>query len=213
MKDVLQPINITSFENKSKETNYLHLFTKDSDLNLLKDKNLLSENAPFTGGWEESQIVPHSVHFYGLDSSLNNISEIHVKETYNNELNEILKTNMEPLSEKSMESYTTSQEGESTENLPLFKNYDYNFTEQVYIKDNMFGTTEAEEQITEIMSKDDLHKAHLIQTLEGLQFVRGLQHEDYVDHNKAVYLPPSKLFRTPETTKTLIFDLGKRDIC
>ena len=153
------------------------------------------------------------MHFYGLDSSLNNISEIHVKETYNNELNEILKTNMEPLSEKSMESYTTSQEGESTENLPLFKNYDYNFTEQVYIKDNMFGTTEAEEQITEIMSKDDLHKAHLIQTLEGLQFVRGLQHEDYVDHNKAVYLPPSKLFRTPETTKTLIFDLGKRDIC
>lgn len=176
---------------------------------MIKDKNPLSEKAPFTGSYEDSQIALNSVNFYGLDSSLNNISEIHVKETYNNDLYEILKTNMEPLSEKSMESYTTSQENESSENLPLFKNYDYNFTEQVYIKDNMFGTTEAEEQVTEGWSEDDLHKAHLIQTLQGLQFVRGLEPLDYIDPSKAVHLPPSKLFSSPETTRTLIFDLGK----
>jgi hypothetical protein len=63
----------------------------------------------------------------------------------------------------------------------------------------------------EIETESDLHKAHLIQTLQGIQYINSLDYYKFKNKVKGIYLPPSKLFPTPETTKTVIFDLGSKN--
>lgn len=64
----------------------------------------------------------------------------------------------------------------------------------------------------EIETESDLHKAHLIQTLQGIQYMNQLEYKNYRNKVKGIYLPPSRLFPTPDTTKTVIFDLGNKSL-
>lgn len=166
----------------------------------MKDKNKI-ENNKISG-----RQIPLKV----VDSNLQNISEIYIKDTLNWELNEILKTNIEPLSEESSLLISPGSESNCKANLPLFKNYDYNLTEQVYLKDEIFTNIIVTQENEGVGSSDtDLHRAHLLQTLQGIEYVRSLSYSDYQSKTKPVYLPPCKLFKSAEATKTLIFDLDE----
>lgn len=150
------------------------------------------------------------ISFKALETDSQRFSDIVVKETQNYELNEILKTNMEPLSEKSFESSSVSVvKQRDNENAPRFKNYELNHTEHVDTKNDLLNTKseDGDESVDSI--RTDLNTAHLIQTLQGIQFVRALNTSMYTGMSKDVYLPPSKLFPDAESTKTLIFDLDE----
>ena len=54
----------------------------------------------------------------------------------------------------------------------------------------------------------ELHKAHLIQTLQAIQYINTLSWDHSLE-GKYVNLPPNPLFRTPDQTKTIIFDLDE----
>jgi len=56
--------------------------------------------------------------------------------------------------------------------------------------------------------QSELHKAHLIQTLQAIQYIRTLPNKHSLK-GKHVNFPPHPLFETPETTKTIIFDLDE----
>lgn len=56
--------------------------------------------------------------------------------------------------------------------------------------------------------QSELHKAHLIQTLQAIQYIKTLPMTHKLD-GKFVNLPPHHLFPTAETTKTIIFDLDE----
>lgn len=56
--------------------------------------------------------------------------------------------------------------------------------------------------------QSELHKAHLIQTLQAIQYIKSLPTDHSLD-GKYVNLPPHHLFDSPETTKTIIFDLDE----
>lgn len=56
--------------------------------------------------------------------------------------------------------------------------------------------------------QSELHKAHLIQTLQAIQYIKSLPTDHSLD-GKYVDLPPHHLFETSETTKTIIFDLDE----
>lgn len=102
----------------------------------------------------------------------------------NDDLNEMHQMNIKQLSDKSS---VGSFQNITNSNLPQFKNYDYNFTEQVGVNEEFFGP-----QITETSesTETDLNTAHLIQTLQGIQFIRQLEYEDVRDNSKCVLLPP-----------------------
>lgn len=56
--------------------------------------------------------------------------------------------------------------------------------------------------------QSELHKAHLIQTLQAIQYIRTLNDHFNLD-GKYVNLPDHPKFDSPETTKTIIFDLDE----
>lgn len=141
-----------------------------------------------------------SVPFKELETD-QSVADIIVNE--NKDLKEILKTNVKQLSQKSS---VGSFHNISNTTLPRFKNYDYNFTEQVGINEDLL-----EPQITQTSeaTETDLNTAHLIQTLQGIQYIRKLEYEDFRDNSKCILLPPCSLFSSPKTTKTVIFDLDE----
>lgn len=57
-------------------------------------------------------------------------------------------------------------------------------------------------------NQSELHKAHLIQTLQAIQYIRTLSNNHSL-HGKLVDLPPHSKFPNPKTTKTIIFDLDE----
>lgn len=62
--------------------------------------------------------------------------------------------------------------------------------------------------IDEDEHQSELHKAHLIQTLQAIQYIKTLPQTHSLD-DKYVNLPPNLKFTAPETTKTIIFDLDE----
>lgn len=56
--------------------------------------------------------------------------------------------------------------------------------------------------------QSELHKAHLIQTLQAIQYIRTLA-SDHSLKGKKVNLPPHPNFDSANTTKTIIFDLDE----
>ena len=62
--------------------------------------------------------------------------------------------------------------------------------------------------IEEEESQSELHKAHLIQTLQAIQYIKTLPNNHSLD-GLYVNLPPHAYFSGPETTKTIIFDLDE----
>ena len=64
------------------------------------------------------------------------------------------------------------------------------------------GIQEEEEQ------QSDLHKAHLIQTLQAIQYIKSLPNNHRLD-GKFVSFPPHPSFDSDANTKTIIFDLDE----
>lgn len=104
----------------------------------------------------------------------------------------------------------------------LFTNVDFKFTDPAVTQNHTFTMGE-KSTTSEAWDEFDLNKAHLVQTLQSLRYIRSLNYEDYRldrkqsseliasehDVTKLVELPRSHLFKSDEETKTLIFDLGK----
>lgn len=64
------------------------------------------------------------------------------------------------------------------------------------------------EVVDEEEHQSELHKAHLIQTLQAIQYIKSLPNDHSLEE-KYVNFPPHPLFDTPEETKTIIFDLDE----
>lgn len=143
--------------------------------------------------------------FKGFKVETNRTQDIITNEANHNDQVKSEKYNEKSVSDVSKRSLLIQNNKNKMKNINLFKTFNCSYIEPLYVNSDTFEGTE--EDISDVGTEKDLHKAHLIQTLLGIQYVNSLNMNDYQSY-KSVYLPPSKHFSTPETTKTIIFDLG-----
>ena len=143
--------------------------------------------------------------FKGFNQDTFNITDLNVKNDKNDELSKYLQTNLKSSSNLSSYSDKFWNSIKKNKKTTLFKTLDWNYIEPLYVNSDAFGCSE--EESSDMGTEKDLHKAHLIQTLLGIQYVRTLNIENHTS-NRCVILPPSKHFSSAESTKTIVFDLG-----
>lgn len=142
--------------------------------------------------------------FKGFHPETNKTIDLNLSDPKNDDLCKYLKQNAKPSSDGSGNKILYSFK--KPENTILFKTLDSNYIEPLIVNSDSFEATE--EEISDVGTEKDLHKAHLTQTLLGIQYIKTLNANNYINRQK-IFLPPSKHSTSPDKTKTIIFDLGE----
>lgn len=90
----------------------------------------------------------------------------------------------------------------------LSDNFSPNKSHHSHVQSSSINESPAVDHQDEEENQSELHKAHLIQTLQAIQYIQTLP-GDHSLEGKYIEFPPHPMFPSPESTKTIIFDLDE----